>query len=79
MERIMDIMQSVLTYLCTGGLACILGYVFRVAKRITVLEEHDKEHLKTAAKIDNISERVIQMDVKLDLLLKGKLRNGVDE
>jgi hypothetical protein len=44
-----------------------------------VLEEHDKEHLKTAAKIDTISERVIKMDVKLDLLLKGKLRNDVDE
>lgn len=79
MERIMDIVQSILTYICTGGLACILGYFIRLTKRITVLEEHDKEHLKTAAKIDNISERVIQMDVKLDLLLKGKLRNDVDE
>lgn len=79
MERIMDIVQSILTYICTGGLACILGYFFRLTRRITVLEEHDKEHLKTAVKIDNISERVIQMDVKLDLLLKGKLRNDVDE
>lgn len=79
MERIMDIVQSILTYICTGGLACLIGFLIRETKRITVLEEHDKEHLKTAAKIDNISERVIQMDVKLDLLLKGKLRNDVDE
>lgn len=79
MERIMDIVQSILTYICTGGLACILGYFFRLTKRITVLEEHDKEHLKTAEKIDTISERVIQMDVKLDLLLKGKLKNGNEE
>lgn len=79
MERIMDIVQSILTYICTGGLACLIGFLIRETKRITVLEEHDKEHLKTAEKIDNISERVIQMDVKLDLLLKGKLRNDVDE
>ena len=79
MERIMDIVQSILTYICTGGLACILGYLIRETKRITVLEEHDKEHLKTAEKIDTISERVIQMDDKLDLLLKGKLKNGTEE
>lgn len=79
MERIMDIVQSILTYICTGGLACLVGFLIRETKRITVLEEHDKEHLKTAEKIDNISERVIQMDVKLDLLLKGKLKNGNEE
>lgn len=79
MERIMDIVQSILTYICTGGLACLIGFLIRETKRITVLEEHDKEHLKTAEKIDNISERVIQMDVKLDLLLKGKLKNGNEE
>ena len=79
MERIMDIVQSILTYICTGGLACLIGFLIRETKRITVLEEHDKEHLKTAEKIDTISERVIQMDVKLDLLSKGKLRNGNEE
>lgn len=79
MERIMDIVQSILTYICTGGLACLIGFLFRESKRITVLEEHDKEHLKTAEKINTISERVIQMDVKLDLLLKGKLKDGNDE
>lgn len=79
MERIMDIVQSILTYICTGGIACLIGFLIRETKRITVLEEHDKEHLKTAEKIDTISERVIQMDVKLDLLLKGKLKNGNEE
>lgn len=79
MERIMDMIQSILTYICTGGLACLVGFLIRETKRITVLEEHDKEHLKTAEKIDTISERVIQMDVKLDLLLKGKLKNGNEE
>lgn len=79
MERIMDIVQSILTYICTGGLACLIGFLIRETKRITVLEEHDKEHLKTAEKIDTISDRVIQMDVKLDLLLKGKLKNGNEE
>lgn len=79
MERIMDTVQSILTYICTGGLACLIGFLIRETKRITVLEEHDKEHLKTAEKIDTISERVIQMDVKLDLLLKGKLKNGKEE
>ena len=75
----MDIVQSILTYICTGGLACLIGFLIRETKRITVLEEHDKEHLKTAEIIDTISERVIQMDVKLDLLLKGKLKNGNEE
>ena len=50
MERIMDIVQSILTYICTGGLACLVGFLIRETKRITVLEEHDKEHLKTAEK-----------------------------
>ena len=76
MERIMDIVQSILTYICTGGLACLVGFLIRETKRITVLEEHDKMHTQNMERITDLTEKVVRMDVKLDLILDGRIKGG---
>ena len=76
MERIMDIVQSILTYICTGGLACLVGFLIRETKRITVLEEQDKMHTQNMERITDLTEKVVRMDVKLDLILDGRIKGG---
>lgn len=74
-----ELLQSILTYICTGGFAVAVGYIAKMAKRITVLEEHDKEQVKAVDKIGDLSERLTRMDTKLDLLLEGKIKGVKSE
>ena len=41
--NVMKIVESVLTYFLTAGFVATVTYFFRISKRITILEEHDKE------------------------------------
>lgn len=77
--NVMKIVESVLTYFLTAGFVAIVTYFFRISKRITILEEHDKEQIKAVDKISNLTEKLTRIDTKLDLLLDGKLKGGVHE
>lgn len=72
----MALVQSILTYLCTGGLALAVGYFARLSKRLTILEEHDKDQIKMVDKVANLSEKLTRIDTKLDLILDGKIGGG---
>ena len=76
---IMKLIESILTYLCTGGLALAVGFFARLAKRITILEEHDKEQIKAVDKISELSTSLTRIDTKLDLLLQGKIKGVKNE
>ena len=77
--NIMKIVESVLTYFLTAGFVATVSYFFRISKRLTILEEHDKEQIKAVDKISNLTEKLTRIDTKLDLLLDGKLKGGVHE
>ena len=74
-----ELLQSILTYLCTGGFVLAVSFIAKLSKRITVLEEHDKEQVKAVNKIGDLSERLTRIDTKLDLLLEGKIKGGNNE
>lgn len=76
--NIMQILQTVLTYFLTAGFMAAVGYFAHISKRITILEEHDKEQMKAVEKIDPLSEKLTRIDTKLDLLLEGKIINKED-
>ena len=71
----MQILQSVLTYFLTAGFMAAVGYFAHLSKRITILEEHDKEQMKAVEKVDTLSEKLTRIDTKLDLLLEGRINN----
>lgn len=70
-----QMVQSILTYFLTAGFVATVGYFFRLSKRITILEEHDKEQIKAVDKMGSLAEKLTRMDTKLDLLLEGKIKN----
>lgn len=71
----MQLIQSVLTYFLTAGFVATVTYFARLSKRLTILEEHDKEQIKAVDKMSDLNERLTRMDTKLDLLLEGKIKN----
>ena len=73
--NIMQILQTVLTYFLTAGFMAAVGYFAHLSKRVTILEEHDKEQMKAVEKVDTLSEKLTRIDTKLDLLLEGKIIN----
>jgi hypothetical protein len=75
--NVMKIVESVLTYFLTAGFVATVTYFFHLSKRVTILEEHDKEQVKAVDKISNLTEKLTRIDTKLDLLLDGKLKGGV--
>ena len=89
--NVMKIVESVLTYFLTAGFVATVTYFltagfvatvtyfFHISKRVTILEEHDKEQIKAVDKISNLTEKLTRIDTKLDLLLDGKLKGGVHE
>ena len=72
---IMQILQSVLTYFLTAGFMAAVGYFAHLSKRVTILEEHDKEQMKAVEKVETLSDKLTRIDTKLDLLLEGKIIN----
>lgn len=70
-----QMVQSILTYFLTAGFVATVGYFFRLSKRITILEEHDKEQIKAVDRMSDFAEKLTRMDTKLDLLLEGKIKN----
>ena len=76
---IMQILQTVLTYFLTAGFMAAVGYFAHLSKRITILEEHDKEQIKAVEKVDSLSEKLTRIDTKLDLLLEGKIKDKEDK
>ena len=72
---IMQILQTVLTYFLTAGFMAAVGYFAHLSKRITILEEHDKEQMKAVEKVETLSDKLTRIDTKLDLLLEGKIIN----
>ena len=77
--NIMQILQTVLTYFLTAGFMAAVGYFAHLSKRVTILEEHDKEQMKAVEKVDTLSEKLTRIDTKLDLLLEGKINNKEDK
>ena len=77
--NIMQILQSVLTYFLTAGFMATVGYIAHLSKRVTILEEHDKEQIKAVEKVDSLSEKLTRIDTKLDLLLEGKIKDKEDK
>ena len=77
--NIMQILQTVLTYFLTAGFMAAVGYFAHLSKRITILEEHDKEQIKAVEKVDSLSEKLTRIDTKLDLLLEGKIKDKEDK
>jgi len=73
--NVMKIIESVLTYFLTAGFVGTVTYFFRLSKRITILEEHDKDQIKAVDRISELSNALAKIDTKLDLLLEGKIRN----
>lgn len=73
--NVMKIIESVLTYFLTAGFVATVTYFFKLSKRVTILEEHDKEQIKAVDRISELSSALVKIDTKLDLLLEGKIRN----
>ena len=44
--NVMEIVQSILTYFCTAGFVSAVAYFFHLSKRVTILEEHDKDQIE---------------------------------
>ena len=70
---VLEIVQSILTYFCTAGFVSAIAYFFYLSKRVTILEEHDKDQIEAVKKVDSLSDKLTRIDTKLDLLLDGKL------
>ena len=71
--NIMQILQTVLTYFLTAGFMAAVGYFAHLSKRVTILEEHDKDQVKAVERVDTLSDKLTRIDTKLDLLLEGKI------
>jgi len=72
---ILQIVQQILTYFLTVGFVSTVAYFFHLSKRVTILEEHDKDQIKAVERIDTLSEKLTKIDTKLDMLLDGKIIN----
>lgn len=79
------LIQSILTYICTGGVVGAIGYFAHISKRITILEEKDKmqdaelgnlakNDTETAKQLQKLNDGMTVISTKLDLLLQGKLK-----
>jgi hypothetical protein len=71
--NIQDVIQEVLTYFCTAGFVSAIAYFFHLSKRVTILEEHDKDQIEAVKRVDSLSDKLTRIDTKLDLLLEGKI------
>ena len=71
--NVMEIVQSILTYFCTSVFVSAVAYFFHLSKRVTILEEHDKDQIEAVKKVDSLSDKLTRIDTKLDLLLEGKI------
>lgn len=69
-----EIIKDILTYCLTVGFAGVVGYFFRISKRLTVLEEHDKDQIKAVDKIGELANSLARIDTKLDFILEGKIK-----
>ena len=74
----MEIVQSILTYFCTAGFVSAVAYFFHITKRVTILEEHDKDQIEAVKKVESLSHKLTRIDTKLDLLLEGKIKSKED-
>ena len=70
-----EIVQSILIYFLTAGFFSAVAYFFHLSKRITILEEHDKDQIEAVKRIDVLADKLTRIDTKLDFLLEGKLKN----
>jgi endonuclease III-like uncharacterized protein len=77
--NVLEIVQSILTYFCTAGFVSAVAYFFRLSKRVTILEEHDKDQIKAVERVDTLSDKLTRIDTKLDLLLEGKINTKEKE
>ena len=77
--EIMEIVQSILTYFCTAGFVSAIAYFFYLSKRVTILEEHDKDQEEAVKRVDSLAEKLTRIDTKLDLLLDGRIKNAKGE
>lgn len=66
------IVQSILTYFCTGGLVAACGYVAALSKRITILEQKvefsNRCYTKTSEQIEKILDGVTDISTRLTKL-----------
>ena len=76
--NVLEIVQSILTYFCTAGFVSVVAYFFHLSKRVTILEEHDKDQIEAVKKVDSLSDKLTRIDTKLDLLLEGKINPKKD-
>lgn len=71
------IVQSILTYFCTGGLVAACGYAASLSKRITILEQKvefsNRCYAQTSEQIEkildgvtDISNRLIKLEVRFE-------------
>jgi hypothetical protein len=71
--NILEVVQQILTYFCTAGFLSAVAYFFHLSKRVTILEEHDKDQIEAVKKVDSLYDKLTRIDTKLDLLLEGKI------
>lgn len=79
------IVQSILTYLCTGGFVAACGYAAALSKRVTILEQRvdfiDKCYTQTSEStaeqikeilnvVTAISTRLTKLETKLEVKLE---------
>ena len=76
---ILEVVQQILTYFCTAGFLSAVAYFFHLSKRVTILEEHDKDQIEAVKKVDTLSDKLTRIDTKLDLLLEGKINTKEKE
>ena len=79
-----SVLQNIITWALTGFSVICFTWAARTAKRITILEEHDKaakealheqanQAVELDKKLDKIADTQIEMVTKLDLILNGKI------
>ena len=69
----MELVQSILTYSCTAGIAMLIKYFFDLSKKIAILEEkvggleYDNSKLdKIISDISEVKERLVRVESKLE-------------
>lgn len=79
------IVQSILTYFCTGGLVAACGYAAAISKRVTILEQKvefsDKCYAQTSEQIEKILAGITEIGTrltKLEVRLEGNSKKNVD-
>lgn len=77
--NILEVVQQILTYFCTAGFVSAVAYFFHLSKRVTILEEHDKDQIEAVKKVEGLSDKLTRIDTKLDLLLEGKIKAKKDD